>query len=69
MDHDACRCGLVVFDPAELDPWGACIVCAGSGHEWGCACLACSVYVVEVDAGADLGDALTVALGGIRKRD
>ena len=62
VDHEACLCGLIVFEPADLDETALCLICAGSGHESGCACDECSLYFAEVGGGADPADALAAAL-------
>lgn len=62
MESDSCHCGVVVFEKGDLDELGLCLLCAGSGHEWTCACLDCSAYREELDAGASPADALAKAL-------
>ncbi len=53
---------MIVFEPAELDGEGLCLFCAGTGHEWGCACMECEVYLVELDSAGEPGAALEAAL-------
>ena len=63
-----CSCGLVVIAPHDLDEVGLCVVCAGSGHDWGCACFECAVYIEESDAGAFPTEALERVLTSAEKR-
>ncbi|MBA2522675.1 MAG: hypothetical protein H0V25_05005 [Solirubrobacterales bacterium] len=58
MDEKGCTCGLLVFEAGDLDEVGSCVVCAGSGHDWGCGCVECAVYW----EGAVAGEYPTVAL-------
>ena len=58
----SCRCGLVVLASDELDELGICLVCAGSGHEWECACVECGSYREGCDRGIEPTEALAEAL-------
>lgn len=59
---ESCPCGLVVLTSADLDELGLCVVCAGSGHEWECACVECGSYRDGSDRGLEPTEALAEAL-------
>ena len=58
----SCPCGLLVVAADELDGAGLCVVCSGSGHEWGCACGECALYFQGTDGGAAPPEALAEAI-------
>ena len=62
MEPMYCHCGMVVFEPADLDEVGLCVVCTGSGHDFDCSCVECWVYRERSDLGDDPGAALEAAL-------
>jgi hypothetical protein len=62
METLSCHCGIVVFEADALDETGLCVVCAGTGHDFGCACVECWVYLERCDLGDDPGTALEAAI-------
>lgn len=65
MEPMGCHCGIVVFDAAGLDEAGLCVVCAGSGHDFDCACVECWTYRERSDLGDDPGAALEAAIRSV----
>jgi hypothetical protein len=65
MQGSACQCGMIVFEPGELDEAGLCLFCAGAGHECGCACVECELYLIELDRSGEPGPALEAALTSV----
>ncbi len=59
---ESCQCGMVVISSDELEELGLCVVCAGSGHEWACACTECWGYFEGSDRGIEPSEALAESL-------